>query len=105
MTDKDWVRFKTGKQAVNRQPVPFEGSVQKKVSDFKDDFSGETLKVDWTWNYPFAEIDVTMNDGELILTGRPIAGTNTGQPFVCVRKQHTIAIRQKSVISMIVSKG
>lgn len=88
MTDNDWVRFKTGKQAVDRQPVPFEGSVQKKVSDFKDDFSGETLKVDWTWNYPFAEIDVTLNDGELILTGRPIAGNEHGTAL-CLRPQAT----------------
>ena len=88
MTDNGWVRFTTGKQAVNRLPVPFEGTVQKEAPDFKDDFSGESLKVDWTWNYPYAEIDATLQDGELILTGRPIAGNKHGTAL-CLRPQTT----------------
>ncbi len=88
MTDDGWVRFKTGKQAVNRQPVPFEGSVQKKVSDFKDNFSGKALRVDWTWNYPFADIDVRLKDGELLLTGSQIAGNEYGT-VLCLRPQTT----------------
>jgi xylan 1,4-beta-xylosidase len=113
ITDEDWVRFTTGKQAVIRQPVPFEGTMQKRISGFKDDFSGETLKggklggktlkgktlkgetlkgetlkVEWTWNYPYADINATLKNGELILTGKPVGGNEHGTAL-CLRPQTT----------------
>lgn len=88
MTDGGWVRFTTGKQAVVRQPVPFEGSLQKRKFGFKDDFSGETLKVAWTWNYPFSEVNAALKNGELMLTGKPIEGNEHGT-VLCLRPQTT----------------
>ncbi|MEA4916004.1 family 43 glycosylhydrolase [Proteiniphilum sp.] len=86
MTDDGWVRFTTGNKAVNRQPVPFEGTVQKKQGDFRDDFSGKILKVEWTWNYPFSDIDVSLKKRELVLTGNPKADNDYGT-VLCLRPQ------------------
>ncbi|WP_298652515.1 family 43 glycosylhydrolase [uncultured Proteiniphilum sp.] len=87
-TDDGWVRFTTGKQAVNRQPATFVNTGQKEVTDFEDDFSGKALKVDWTWNYPYADMDAALNNGKLILTGRPAAGNKYGTAL-CLRPQTT----------------
>lgn len=88
MTENGWVRFKTGSRAVDRQPVPFKGTVQKEVSGFNDDFSGESLKVDWTWNYPYAAIDAVLKEGKLLLSGSPI-GENKYGTALCLRPSST----------------
>lgn len=88
MTGNGWIRFKTGKQAVDRQPVPYAGIMQKEMTDFQDNFDGESLKMDWTWNYPYADIDVTLKRGKLILTGKPIADNEHGTAL-CLRPQTT----------------
>ena len=87
-TDDEWLAFKSGKHATIRQPVPFTGTAQLALADFNDDFSGKSLKVDWTWNYPYSSIDVTPGNGSLILTGVPSAGTKQGT-VLCLRPQTT----------------
>ena len=84
INDADWPVFKTGKLAVNRQPVPFAGTEQKIVSQFRDDFNDNTLKVNWTWNYPFSDIDYALSDGKLSLSGTPKEGNLNGT-VLCLR--------------------
>jgi Beta-xylosidase len=88
VTDDDWVQFKTGKQAVNKHPLPFVKTVQKKGAGFNDDFSGKILKVDWTWNYPYSDMVATLKNGKLLLSGTPIADNRYGTAL-CLRPQTT----------------
>lgn len=87
-TDDGWLAFKPGKHATIRLQVPFAGTAQLPLADFSDDFSGKTLKADWTWNYPYSDIRVTQKSGLLNLTGAPKAGTKQGT-VLCLRPQST----------------
>ena len=86
MTADHWVRFKTGNIARRMQEMPFKGTVQRPLQDFEDDFSGEKLRMEWTWNYPYADIDATLKDGCLQLTGTPHEGNHYGTAL-CLRPQ------------------
>ena len=88
VNDSHWIEFKTGKQAVNRQELPFADTEQEKVNDFNDDFNGTRLKADWTWNYPYSAIDARQKRGTLLLTGTPVAGNKQGT-VLCLRPQTT----------------
>lgn len=88
VNDEQWVEFTTGRYAVREQPVPIEGAVQNRMPDFHDDFSAKKLKVDWTWNYPFAEIDATLAGGNLRLTGSPV-GNHAAGTALCLRPTAT----------------
>lgn len=86
MTEDNWVRFKTGSLAKKEQPIPFEGTKQKDLSDFEDKFEGSKLKVDWTWNYPYSDIDVTVKKGRLFLSGT-VKKENKYGTALCLRPQ------------------
>lgn len=86
MTSEGWVEFKTGKFAVNRQPVPFAGTEQKGVANFRDEFSDSKLKVNWTWNYPFSDAEISVGDGQLTLSGGLVDGDSSGTAL-CLRPQ------------------
>lgn len=88
VNDSNWIEFKTGKQAVISQPLPFANSLQEKVVDFVDDFSGTRLKVDWTWNYPYSDIHARQERGTLLLTGTPVEENKQGA-VLCLRPQTT----------------
>ena len=88
VNDRNWIEFKTGKQAVISQPLPFANRLQEKVADFDDDFSGTRLKVDWTWNYPYSDIHARQERGTLLLTGTPKAENSQGT-VLCLRPQST----------------
>lgn len=88
ITEDGWPEFKTGKVAVNRQQVPFAGTIQKDVTDFSDDFSAKELNVSWTWNYPFSDIDAEIKNGNLMLSGNMIKGNENGT-VLCLRPQTT----------------
>jgi beta-xylosidase len=86
VNDSNWIEFKTGKQAVISQTLPFANTIQKKVADFDDDFSGGRLKVDWTWNYPYSAINARQERGKLLLTGTPKTEHKQGT-VLCLRPQ------------------
>lgn len=86
VTAEHWVRFKTGNFAVAKQPLPFKGTSQKPLADFEDNFKGNKLKVEWTWNYPYSDIDVMVKKGKLFLSGTPKKGNKQGTAL-CVRPQ------------------
>ena len=86
MTDDHWVRFTTGTQIEVKQPLPFENTIQKKWGGFYDDFNGKSLKVDWTWNYPFSDVHARLKGGKLLLSGKPI-GDNKFGSVLCLRPQ------------------
>jgi len=87
VNDSNWIEFKTGKKAVIRQDIPFANRIQVKAADFEDDFSGDRLKVDWTWNYPYTDMHARLKKGTLLLTGTP-KGDNKGT-VLCLRPQTT----------------
>ncbi len=67
--DKDnWLAVKTGSTGQAVQPLPFAGKHQFKEDSFYDDFSGDELKPQWTWNFPFADVHAESGKGSLLLT-------------------------------------
>lgn len=88
VSDDNWVHFKTGDVAKVEQPVPFRGIVQEETGDFNDTFDGESLKVSWTWNYPFSDMKATLKDGKLLLSGKPKKDNRYGTAL-CLRPQST----------------
>lgn len=60
MTADHWVRFTTGKLAIAKQPMPFKTTIQQPLTDFEDHFTENKLKVDWTWNYPYSDINIVL---------------------------------------------
>lgn len=86
ITDEQWIRFKSGNLAIAKQPLPFKGTKQKPLSDFEDNFKGNKLKVDWTWNYPYSDINAVVKEGKLLLSGTPKKGNKQGTAL-CLRPQ------------------
>ncbi len=86
VTEDGWVQFTTGSLAVATQPVPFPGTVQKPVADFRDDFRDSHLKVDWTWNYVSSDVDVRTGSSKLTLGGSLLPGNRHGSAL-CLRPQ------------------
>lgn len=82
--DDGWVHFRTGDTGLAKQPVPFKGTVQKKARSFEDSFKGKNLKVEWTWNYPYSDVRVSLDGGKLALSGVPKTGNSNGTAL-CVR--------------------
>lgn len=86
MTADGWIRFKTGDLAVLRQPMPFKRTKQKLTSGFEDEFKSR-LKVDWTWNYPYSDIDAVIKKGKLYLSGTPKKKDGQSGTALCLRPQ------------------
>lgn len=86
ITEDGWLKFKTGRVAVNRHQVPFGGTIQKGVSDFRDDFNSKELNVSWTWNFPYSDINTEIKNGSLILSGNMTEGNENGTAL-CLRPQ------------------
>lgn len=96
VNDEQWVEFTTGPFAMRGQSFPFDGTVQGDITDFYDDFTGESLKVDWTWNYPFADVHTKLVDGQLHLSGTPI-GDHTPGAALCLRPGSTDYVYEASI--------
>jgi len=56
MGEDHWPHFVTGEYASRTQPMPFAESAQVPVFDFSDDFTGATLRPEWSWNYPYTDV-------------------------------------------------
>jgi len=82
--DDGWVHFTTGQITKIEQPMPFPNTVQKPIPDFEEKFKDKTLKVEWTWNYPYSNIKKEIDKGKLYLSGTPI-GDNLYGTALCVR--------------------
>ena len=88
IVEKDgWIHFASGKYASIEQPAVFgKGQKQQPIPDFEDKFDGDKLRLEWTWNYPYSDIDVRINEGCLSLGGSPIDDNRYGTAL-CVRAQ------------------
>ena len=83
--DKDqWLRFKSGDIAQLQQPVPFPGTKQKIINEFRDNFKSKKLKNDWCWNYLYSDIDTKTGNGYLLLSGTQKNNSQNGTAL-CVR--------------------
>lgn len=83
-----WIEFAGGPLAAARQPLPFPGTVLKPAADFTDEFDKPELKADWTWNYPYSDVETRIKNGKLMLGGTPKEGNNWGS-VLCLRPQGT----------------
>lgn len=83
-----WPYFVTGEYARLVQPMPLLAGVQEPVADFYDDFTGNELRVEWTWNYPWADVKAVTENGRLTLGGDAKPGYNGGTAL-CVRPTDT----------------
>ena len=52
--------------------------------------------MDWTWNYPFADVHANLVDGQLHLSGTPI-GDHTPGAALCVRSRSTDYVYEASI--------
>lgn len=86
VTADHWVRFKTGNIAVAKQPMPFKTTRQKPLTDFEDRFQDSKLKIDWTWNYPYSDVNIALKKGKLSLSGTPKKDNKQGTAL-CLRPQ------------------
>lgn len=84
--DDNWVHFRSGDITKVEQPVPFKGTKQKGISNFEDKFDSKILKVDWTWNYEFTDINTRIEKGNLYLSGTTKKQNMFGT-VLCVRPQ------------------
>ncbi|MBO7467181.1 MAG: family 43 glycosylhydrolase [Bacteroidaceae bacterium] len=66
----EWPHFMTGRLASLRQPLPFSNTEQRASAEFLDTFDGESLAVEWTWNYTYCDVTAQLSSGQLILSGR-----------------------------------
>lgn len=82
--DDKWVHFRTGNVTKIEQTIPFANTIQKVVTDFKDNFQDEKLKIDWTWNYGYADVETIIKDGKLFLQGTPKCENSFGAAL-CLR--------------------
>mgnify|MGYP000756900844 CR=1 FL=1 len=78
MGEDHWPHFVTGEYASRTQPMPFAESAQVPVFDFSDDFTGATLRPEWSWNYPYTDVKTEIKNGKLSLSGTPKPGVKTG---------------------------
>lgn len=86
VTPEHWIRFKGGDLAKASQPMPFAGCTQAPFTGFEDDFQSNRLRVEWTWNYPYANVDAALKQGKLYLSGTPKEGIRQGSAL-CIRAQ------------------
>lgn len=84
LDDSGWVYFPTGKKARIEQPVPFSGTKQKEIPDFKDDFTTQQLRHEWIWNYTHTDMQYEVKNGNLYLSGTPKENNNYGT-VLCLR--------------------
>ncbi|MCD7936346.1 MAG: family 43 glycosylhydrolase, partial [Tannerellaceae bacterium] len=80
----EWPAFTTGNEVKLIQPTPLPGTVQQAVVPIQDNFRSATLAPYWSWNYPFADIDVEIKNESLYLAGIPKGNTKSGTAL-CVR--------------------
>ena len=64
--------------------MPFPETAQKPETDFSDDFEGTTLRTEWSWNYPYANVKTLVEKGHLLLSGQPITHPEAGAAL-CLR--------------------
>lgn len=79
-----WPYFVTGKDATRYQKTIKSAKAQRKSIDFEDSFDGDTLKSEWTWNYPFSKNEFELKDERLYIKGIPKANNNYGTAM-CIR--------------------
>lgn len=96
--EDNWPYFVTGEYASPVQPMPFVDCVQKPVFNFSDDFTETTLRPEWTWNYPYADVKAELKAGNLYLSGSPKAGTHTGSAL-CLRPTAANYILETAVVN------
>ena len=59
--------------------------------------NGKELKEEWSWNYTYADISVSMENGVLILSGAPLNGNMYGTAL-CVRAQETDYVFETEIV-------
>ena len=66
------------------QPMPFADCVQEPVTGFFDNFADPNLRPEWSWNYPYSNVQTKIEAGRLWLNGSPKPECKTGEAL-CLR--------------------
>lgn len=82
--EDNWPYFVTGEYARLTQPMPFAGCVQEPVTGFFDNFAGPDLRPEWSWNYPYSDVQAKIEAGRLRLSGSPKPECKPGEAL-CLR--------------------
>ena len=80
----NWPVFVTGNLISIKEPMPAVKIKQKPVPNFHDNFKGKTIKPEWTWNFTFSDVDATVKNNQLYLTGKSKDDNKYGTAL-CVR--------------------
>ena len=67
-----------------RNPCHLPSPHKCRLFDFSDDFTGATLRPEWSWNYPYTDVKTEIKNGKLSLSGTPKPGVKTGAAL-CLR--------------------
>lgn len=86
VTPEHWIRFKGGDLAKANQLMPFIDCTQAPFTGLEDDFQSNRLKVEWMWNYTYANVNAALKEGKLYLLGILKEGSRQGTAL-CVRAQ------------------
>ena len=52
--------YQRGNWLLPNNPCLFKTTIQQPLTDFEDHFTENKLKVDWTWNYPYSDINIVL---------------------------------------------
>ena len=61
--EDNWPYFVTGEYARLVQPMPFADCVQEPVTGFFDNFADPNLRPEWSWNYPYSNVQAKIEAG------------------------------------------
>lgn len=96
--NNNWLVFKDGNNAISTVDLPFPNTRQSELKDFEDNFNSKKLNVNWTWNYPYCDVEIKLKNKQLYLSGKPI-GDNKYGAALCVRPQSANYEFQTQVIN------
>ena len=82
--EDNWPYFVTGEYARLTGPMPFADCVQEPITGFFDNFADSDLRPEWSWNYPYSNVQTKIEAGRLWLSGSPKPECKTGEAL-CLR--------------------
>lgn len=84
MDSTGWPKFVEGHDAKLSSRDPFPDTVQLPAPDFHDDFSSPVIGAEWSYNYPYSDVVITLEDSTLYLSGKA-KGTSESGAALCLR--------------------
>ena len=84
VSEDGWLEFKCGNTAQPQLPMPFSGVEKRALQPVEDEFDDGEIALEWTWNYPYADIHAQEVGGSLMLASTSKGSNKYGGAF-CLR--------------------